>query len=92
MAIPPDLRSSLRGPLAGHQRRCEHLSKAVSAAARPDTMAQNEEYERALRERLARLDAIGDDDPDRADYSATELLGIAAFVVITSLFARLWLG
>ncbi|MEE2893928.1 MAG: hypothetical protein VX766_17520 [Pseudomonadota bacterium] len=55
-------------------------------------MAQNEEYERALRERLARLDAIGDDDPDRADYSATELLGIAAFVVITSLFARLWLG
>ena len=38
------------------------------------------------------MDAIDDDDPDRADYSATELLGIAAFVVITSLFARLWLG
>lgn len=55
-------------------------------------MTQNDEFERALGERLARVDAIGDDDPAREDYSTSDLLVIAAFVVITSLLARLWLG
>ena len=48
-------------------------------------MTQNDEFERALGERLARVDAIGDDDPARENYSAGDLLVIAAFVVITSL-------
>ena len=55
-------------------------------------MTQNDEFERALGERLARVDAIGADDPAREDYSTGDLLVIAAFVVITSLLARLWLG
>lgn len=55
-------------------------------------MTRNDEFERALGERLARVDAIGDDDPAREDYRAGDLLAIAAFVVITSLLARFWLG
>ena len=55
-------------------------------------MTQNDEFERALGERLAQVDAIGDGDPAREDYSTADLIVIATFVVIMSVLARLWLG